>query len=72
MKFGRGEEARSWNGETSEEQQQRSNDAPNNPCSGGHLWGFTRYETREVYGKSVRYAIYDCMRGCTATDEKRA
>lgn len=68
--FGKKTEARSWNGETAGEQQ-RSNDAPNNPCKGGHSWAYTRSETRTLYGRQVTFDIYDCVRGCGATKEER-
>lgn len=69
--FGKKEEARSWNGETAGEQEQRSNDAPNNPCKNGHAWGISRTEDRDLYGKTIRYQICDCLRGCGAVQERR-
>jgi len=70
--WGKRPEPRSWNGETAGEQKERSNDAPNNPCKNGHAWGFTRYTFHTENGKEVRYAVYGCLRGCTATKEERA
>lgn len=69
--FSKKNEERSWNGDTAGEQRERTNDAPNNPCRSGHSWGYTRSVTRTLYGKTVKYDIYDCLRGCGATEERR-
>lgn len=70
--FGKQPEARSWNGDTAAEQQDRGNDAPNNPCKNGHAWAYTRTITKKMFGRDVRFDVYDCIRGCGATKEERA
>lgn len=73
MSWFKKDEPRSWSGKTAEEiaaenndYPERPNDAPNDPCRNGHLWGTTSYDTREENGRKVRYRTCDCLRGCGA------
>lgn len=54
-------EPKSWSGETASDQKEPSK---SDLCANGHLLVFRCYEWATIYGKDVRYRVYDCVRGC--------